>query len=368
MPESLQDDIRAAIESASAAETPPGQSPEPLGAPASEVLPPVEPDNKEPQLPKPPVADKTPTPPRGPDGKFLPQKTEAVSPSTPAQPIIPASPEDLVHFDPAKPPAAWTQPMKDKWNTIPEDIRVEITRREEATASGVQKLMQHYEPMEQIFNVIAPHEQYFQQIRENPQEYLSDMITMEQILRTGNPAQKVEMLLAMGDVYGVPIRSALDSAMDGKLNEMMQQAHQHHKTPPQVPMEIQRELQEQRAWRSQVEDMAAESELSTFAQQQGHEYLEYVREDMADIIERGIADSYQDAYDLACWRNPQIRQAIIGQQNGQLNSVQQRQQAAAAIVAPGQAPLVEGGDENKPDDDIHETVRKAWNQAATGRA
>jgi hypothetical protein len=255
--------------------------------------------------------------------------------------------------------------MKEKWSTLPEDVRTEITRREEATATGVQKLMQHYEPMEEIYNTLLPYEQYFEHIQEDPRQYLTSMMGVEQTLRLGNPAQKIEMVLALADTYGVPIRPALDAAMNGKLNELMQNAHQQHKTPPAVPPHIQRELEEQRQWRAQVEDQAATGELQEFAAQPGHEYLDHVRDDMADLIESGVVETYQDAYDLAIWRNPQLRAQAQAQQNGQqmLSGVQQRQQAAAAVVAPGQAPLTTG----EPDDkgaDVYDDVRRAWNANA----
>ena len=103
-----------------------------------------------------------------------------------------------------------------------------------------------------------------------------------------------------------------------------------------------------------------------FSSQPGHEYLEYVREDMADLIESGMAEDYQGAYDLACWRNPQVRphfiQAQAQAQSGisQPSVLQQRQQAAAQIVPPGQAPLEFGADGPGDTDDIHEAVKRAW--------
>lgn len=372
------DDVRAAFEAA--------KTPDPSGAPSnidpgssnddfapqrSETLPPVMPDNKDgPPAPKePPKVAEAPKPPapvvpqqRGPDGKFLPQQPQQLgAPSD--QP-----PEDgSVRFDPAKPPQGWTQAMKDKWSTIPEDVRNEITRREEATANGVQRLMERYEPMAGIYNVVQPFGQYFQHIQEDPQQYLHSMITMEQTLRLGNPAQKMELLMAVAETYGVPLRNVLNEALGGKFDEMMQQAHQHHQTPPPVPPEIMRELQEQRQWRSQMEDSAAEGELAEFAEQPGHEYLDYLRDDMADLLESGVVESYQDAYDLAAWRNPQVRAAI---QQGAApaplpGSIPARQAAAAAVVAPTGAPLNVATDDGK-DGDVYDDVRKAWNANVSG--
>lgn len=368
MPDSIQDDIRSALDSAteslktSGTESKPGT--DDFAPQTSEVLPPVFPEPKE-----------APGPVRGPDGKFQPKQ--------PAQPPVPPAPQPVggppappvaeeLKFDPAKPPAAWTPQMKEKWPKIPEDIRQEITRREEATAVGVQRLQQHYEPMEQIYNTVLPYEQYFEHIQEDPREYITSMINAEQTLRLGNPAQKIEMILALADTYGVPMRTALDSAMGGKLGDLMAEAHQFHKTPTPVPPQIMRELQEARQYKEQIEDYAASSELQQFAAEPGHEYLEQVRDDMANLIEGGYAATYQDAYDLALWRNPQLRPVYIQQQTqaqtAQPTPIQTRQRAAAAIVAPASAPLEYGSEQPGEDDDIHDAVRKAWNAQSTGRA
>jgi hypothetical protein len=262
--------------------------------------------------------------------------------------------------------------MKEKWGTLPPDVREEITRREEATAVGVRQLKQYYEPMEELYNTLAPFEQYFDHIQEDPRQYLHSMIGVEQTLRLGNPAQKMTMVLSLAEQYGVPLRAALDAAMGGKLDETMAQAHQYHQTPPQIPPDVALRLQELQQWKEQVEDQAAESELAEFvADDANHPYYEHVREDMADLIEYGYAEDYQAAYDLACWRNPQVRAHYIasyGQQPQPQGQIQQRHAAAAFVLAPGSAPLENGADQPNEGDDIHEAVRKAWNANATGRA
>ena len=366
----VTDDVRAAIEaqqdpSGAPTAIEPGSSNDDFAPQRSEVLPPVLPDDKEaPPVPKEPGE----TPPRDPaTGRF--QRTDAPALGQPAPSATGEQPDDdSAHFDPAKPPSSWRNEAKAKWMTIPQDLREEITRREEATAFGVQKLMQQYEPMQDIYNAVAPYGDYLSHIQAEPKAYLSSMFNAEQTLRLGNPAQKMEMLLSMGDAYGIKLREVIDAAMGGNLQEVMAQAHQQHKTPPPVPPEIMQELNERRQWQTQMEDAAASDELAEFAAQPGHEYLEHVREDMANLLEHGVVETYQDAYDLACFRNPQVRAGVAARQAGQaqLTGVRARQEAAKSVVAPTGAPLVTGGEESKESDDTYDAVRKAWNQHASG--
>jgi len=378
----LHDDILAAMQTEGGQQ---GATPQPGESdfvnPTSETLPPVFPDGET-------------GPTRGPDGKFRSKQESPAEPTQqqpqppkptqqqplPGQPPAPGTQQPPVgtqsqgelQFDPAKPPAGWRPEMKSKWSNIPQDIREEITRREQDTAAGVQKLQQYYAPMEQIYQAVQPYAPYFEHIQEDPRAYLDSLIQTEQTLRLGNPAQRVSLLLALADQFGVPMRGALDGAMGGKLNAMLNQAHQYHRTPPALPPQFVQEFQQLQQWKNQVEEQAADSELNAFAQEPGHEYLEHVRDDMADLIEYGYAETYQDAYELACWRNPQIRpyyiQAASGNQPVQVqNPVQIRQQRAAAVVTPRSAPLEYGNEQPGEGDDLHDTVRKAWNASVSGR-
>jgi len=356
--DNINDDVRAAFNSVAAAENVPA-APEP---PVSDVIPP------------PKVESKTETGQRDAHGRFLPKDkdekgeippiTEPKAPKAPetsAAPVTPPDPNAPVKLDASKPPQGWTPALKEKWATVPEDIRAEIIRREEDMAAGVQRIMQQTEPMRQVWNVLEPHAQYFDHIDLEPAEYLTQMIASEQVLALGNPAQKFTQLLEIADGYGIPIRAALDQAMGGKLQQFIEESHKHHKTPPSIPPEIAQELAEQRQWRANLETTAAKNELEAFAADKAkHPFLEQVRDQMADAIEAGICETYEDAYDYCVWRNPELRARAAAQANGgsQLNGVQQRQVAAAAVVPPASSGLSTAADDGLGDD-IYSDVRRA---------
>lgn len=331
------------------------------------------------------------TPPRGPDGRFQqasggPDAGPGAPPPGPATPAPPspvaappgpdgAAPGALgggqpaggaVALDHTKPPSAWTPEMKAKWNAIPEDIRKEVTRREEASARGVQQLKQHYEPMEAVYKAIEPYGAYFQHIQRHPIDYLQEVISIEQTMTLGNPAQKVQMILGLADRYGVPMRQALDSAMGGKLNAMIQQAHQQWGTPAEIPPEVARELYELRQSQENIVTQAVDAELNQFLADGSRPFFDQVKDRMADLIEQGVCEGFDDAYDMAVYLDPNTRQQAMAQQNGQrqLSGVAARQAAAAQISTPSPASIQSG--QAPGEESIEDTVRKAWNQQATG--
>jgi hypothetical protein len=358
--DTLHDDVRAAFESVAKSEG--IEAPEfPKGA--SEVLPPVKLEEESESgrdsqgrfLPK----DKTPQSPEVPvpEAKAPEKKPEGQEVTPPEKP----DPNAPVKLDPSKPPQAFSQPIKDKWATIPEDVRAEIIKREEDMAAGVTRLQKQMEPMAQVFGAVAPHAQYFQHIQMHPAQYIENMIRAEQTLTLGNPAQKFGKILELADDYGIPLRKALDEAMGGKLDAFLQESHKFHKTPPQLPPEVARELQEQRSWRDQIESQAAQSELQAFeADTKAHPFFKEVREKMADLIESGAADTYEDAYQICVYRDPALRARALAQENAaaQQNGIAQRQAAAGALVPPSSAPITPPGT-GIDGDDTYADVRRA---------
>lgn len=254
--------------------------------------------------------------------------------------------------------------MKEKWGTIPEDVRQEIIRREEAGIAGVQRLRQQHEPAEKIYEVLRPHENYFKHIDSSPQEYIQNVLRVEQTLNLGNPAQKMEILLQLADDYGVPLRQTLDAAMNGQLSAVLQQGHQRYKTPPTLPPEVARELEEARRFREQLANQAIEAELKTISDNPDkYPLFDEVREKMADLLEAGAVKSYDEAYNFAVWQNPEWRAKSQAIANGQAQAaaLQQRQQAAGNLAAP--APGAAGGGKvpTPPEDESTEdTVRRMF--------
>lgn len=384
----VHEDLKAAFDGAAkdtgaapstpAPASPPGKSDfEPQ---KSEVLPPVFPDAPPGQM-------------RGPDGKFVPRT--ATPPAAPAPPSAPPATDPArtptpppggppapaaaapgapapapgagVVLDPSKPPSAWTPAMKAKWDQLPEDARMEITRREEASARGVAQLKQHYEPMEELYRgVIEQNLPYFEHIEREPLDYFAEMLQVEQMLALGNPAQKMQTLLNLADQYQIPLRQTLDAAMSGKLQSILDQAHQLHGSPEPVPPAVQRELQQLRQQQELIITQAADAELAQFLANNDKPFFEEVKDRMADLIEGGFAEGYQDAYDMAIWQMPEVRAKVLAQQNGQAQAagIAQRQAAAAQVTTPGAAPVVTSSAANT-DESIEDTVRKAWNQAAS---
>lgn len=298
----------------------------------------------------------------------------AVAPDAPGaagQPAVQPTAESGI-FDHTKPPSGWTADMKAKWDSVPEDVRKEITRREEASYQGFEKFRKQMEPAQQVFEAVSQHGDYLAQIQREPAGYISDLMETERFLTTGNPVQKLEKLLEVADTYGVPLRQIMDKSMGGQLAALIAEGHQNYKTPPAVPPEIMRELNQLRAQQTSAQQAAFEAELEGMrANTAEFPLLQEAFDGMHDALEKGRASTFKEAYEYAVWTNPDLRaKAITAVAPAQpASQLQQRQAAAASASAPRPAALGNTNRQDQGDASTEDDIRAAILAAqSAGRA
>jgi hypothetical protein len=116
------------------------------------------------------------------------------------------------------------------------------------------------------------------------------------------------------------------------------------------------------------EQAKIENEISTFfADTKAHPYAENVADQMATLLKTGVTKDLQEAYDAACWNNPEIRGLLINQQF----TAKTADQAAKAKAVANQARLagqsITGGPGTTPasgvpeTDDLRGQIEQAFN-------
>lgn len=206
-------------------------------------------------------------------------------------------------------PTSWSKEGKESWKAIPDHIRKEILRREEASIRGVEKLKQQFAPLEELGNGLAPFIKEAVQGGVHPVAYISQVMQTERLLRTGDNKAKFQEILRICDQYGVPLRQIVNMSVGEKvLGEAPAPTTTAH---AQLPPNVMQELEESRRFRQSISQEQATSAVSKFAADPKHEFFEQVRDDMALLIERGVCDSLEAAYDKAVFMRDDIREQVI---------------------------------------------------------
>lgn len=250
----------------------------------------------------------------------------------------------------SKAPSSWSPKVREKWAELPEEVRAEIIRREEASVNGVRQLQSEFAPIRQFAESISPFLAEAAQQGQDPAAYVRSVLSAERNLRNPDQNARFEALLGIADSYGIPLRQALNQAAG---RELLPTAP----VQPQLPAEVMQELQAARQFRESMQSQTIEQQVNSFKADK--EFYEDVRVTMADLMDAGIAQSLEDAYDKACRLNPEVAAVLLERERSGKNKEQQNQRRAAAAGASVRASGAADVTVDDDDDSIESTIRKA---------
>jgi hypothetical protein len=211
-PTTLADDLRASYEKLTAEV--PDDAPEvdsPEVPPAEEAASSVEPEPTEPK------ADKTGRLHR-PDGKFAPKAGDAPAPAkvtapkpppevAPAHGVVAPKPDAQPAPAVVKAPTSWRPETREKWASLPDDVKQDIQRREREISVGLGEAANHRKTAEGWTKTIAPYEMLFRADGTDPQQGVAGLLQVAATLISGPEPRKAEVLAGLFTRYGVTVDS-----------------------------------------------------------------------------------------------------------------------------------------------------------------
>ena len=272
--------------------------------------------------------------PRDEGGRFAPKAAE-----TPVEPT--PEPAPVIEAPVRKPPSSWKPEAQTAWTKADkgepltaEEVRLlalEAERREGDFHKGVQEFKTHSERARAYDNVITPYRDYLQTLGVDAPTAINALLNADKTLRTGDPATKAAYFQRLAQEYGIDLGQVQQQApVDPQTQYLMQQ--------------MQSLRQQQEMWQNSIQQQErakAEQEIADFSA--GKPHLDAVRGDMADLLQSGKAKKLNDAYDMAVWMRPDIRQTLIEQQraDAQRKAAEQAQAQrarSAAVSVKGSSP------------------------------
>lgn len=216
------------------------------------------------------------------------------------------TPTDATPAEPkAKAPQSWSAAERAHWEKIPPEVQAVIARREEEAHRGITTLGQDAAYGKQLKEVIAPYLPIIRAEGGTEAGAVRDLLQTAYILRTGSAQQKAEVMRHVAGLYGVDLSVAAQGA-------------------PQVNPELQslrQELAQLKGYLGNAEQQQhqqvqgqAQAIIDTFAADPKNEFYEQVKPLMAHLLVAGQAKDMQEAYDMACHANPDVRSTILSRQ------------------------------------------------------
>ena len=331
-------------------------------------------------------------------GRFAPRRVSGPPPRPEAEgaaPVVPAgdpapgaatqpaADPGAVQEPHAKAPVSWKPEEREHWNAIPAAAREAVQRREMEVTRALQESSESRRGIDAIRQTLAPYMPNIQAA--NGGDAIGAIKTFfdyDNRLRHGSQIEKARAVTALIKGYGVDI-TALDTELAGAQHSP-QSAQQDA-----VAQALQRELAPMRDYIAQMQQREAEraqhaeqniaqtveQSIGQFAAAPENKHFQAVRNDMADLLDlakmQGRDMTLKQAYETACWQNPQVRSMLLTEQAAQTGAgrTATAQRARSAAVGVTGAPRVGGlpsAAQANGRDDRTADVRAAWD-AALGR-
>ena len=292
-------------------ETPAAELPA-AAAPKEEVTPEAKPQGK---------PEDTPTD-KGPDGGAKEDDKADKPADQPAQP----DPADVA-------PSSWKRDVAGKWADLPAEVKAEINRRETEYHKGIEQYKPYAQLGQEYERVVGPNLDMIRQAGVQPAQALEYLFNAHRTLTYGTPEQKREAIARIARDCQIDLKDIQPAApVDPQVQRMMQQNQQLQ--------QFQRETLQQ-------QNQAVLNQIQEFAQAPGHEHFEAVKQDMSAMLQSGIAQDLQEAYDKAVWARADLRKSLVEQQRteAEKQATEQARKARAKSAAgsvKGSAPSSSG--------------------------
>lgn len=213
-------------------------------------------------------------------------------------------------------PKSWTQTEKTEWDKLTPAAQAAVMRREDDIVKGLSKQDDERSFGRKVNEIVSPYLPVIRAEGGTPEKAIGDLLQTAHTLRQGTPQQKAQMVAGVMRTYGIDpnhLFSILQGA-NGNTGSPQQQGSAYHpaiETLTQRLDRVERERQEEVQQRQLQEQQSFQSQIAEFSSKPGHEHFEKVRETMGVLMQSGRASNLDDAYEMAVYADPGIRDSLI---------------------------------------------------------
>lgn len=214
-------------------------------------------------------------------------------------------------------PSSWKKDYEEHWGKLDPTLQDYIQQREADYAKGVSTYKNQWDMAAPIVEAIKPFESSLRENNLSPAQWISNLGNAHAKLVYGSPEQKLEMFAQLANEYGVNLSGLTgQTGYDPQFSQLAQELNQ-----------IKNQWSSFQSSQEQQEQIQLQNEIESFSNDKP--YFDEVRETMAGLLQSGMADDLQSAYDKAIRLNDDVFQKVSAEQ-AQKSEAAQREKVAAA--------------------------------------
>jgi hypothetical protein len=274
-------------------------------------------------------------------GRFKAQEASAEQ-NTTEEPDMVAEASDVPEEE-IKRPTTWKKEYVEVWNKMQEGKPLDkaefakfaeyANQRESEYKKGVSAYKAEADNARQLTEAIGPFVPELQQQGIHPVAWINNLGRAHMILSKAPYDQKVQMFHRLAADYGIQLNSdSLQMPEQAYVDPYQQQLMQQLQA-------TQQQVQQLSAIREQEENARLTQEISRVSSNKvAFPHFEMVREDMAQLLERGLAQDLESAYAKAVRMNDEAykleQEKLLKSAGNQASKAQQVAKAKATAVSP----------------------------------
>ena len=254
-------------------------------------------------------------------------------------------------------PSSWKKDYEEHWGKLDPTLQDYIQQREADYAKGVSTYKNQWDMAAPIVEAMRPFQEILQQNNVNPAQWISNLGNAHAKLVYGTPEQKLNTFAQLANEYGVNLGQLTgQQGYDPQFSNLAQELNQ-----------IKNQWSSFQSQQEMMEQTQLQSEIASFKDDKP--YFEEVRETMAGLLQNGMANDLQSAYDKAIRLNDDVFQKVQSQQTGKSEAAQREKVAAAkakALSPKSTTPTASTGNGGKSASSAREAIMQAMEQHSSG--
>lgn len=224
----------------------------------------------------------------------------------PAAPVDPAAPTDPAAPAKPAPPTTWRPEASAEWDKIPPTVQSEILKREEDMFRGLESYKTNATLGQSFSAAITPFSNLLQQQNHEPAQLTHQLMSAHAMLSLGTPDQKLAQVLAIASSYGVELQPADPDTQPYEDPATVRLRNELNAVNSRIAQTEQYQREQQQRTETEIRSKLS-AEITAFSADPKNVHFEAVANDIATLLQTGVAKDLADAYDQAVYRNPITR-------------------------------------------------------------
>ena len=226
-----------------------------------------------------------------------------------------------------RPPASWKKDFHEVWQKADPKMQEYAWQREEQMRAGVEPLLSKAQFADAMQEAISPYMNTIQGLGLQPEKAVAALMEADHKLRNSDPQTKMQYFAQLAQSYGINLGAMQGQAPTAAPNSVDPMVYQ-------LQNELNKVRGEVMGWKQQqemVENQTLLSEINQFSLKADH--FEEVRPTMIQLLQSGVAQTLDEAYDKAIRLDPTLFEQTLKAQQAEVAAKQAKEANRVAKTA-----------------------------------